>query len=308
MPHKAALPPAYSAPSTALAIPFALARQARAEIVRDWLWMAGQKRGALYGAAAVALAAYAGILTLAAPAAVSPWAMAAVLIAALTSSIAGFAFSAICGAMLFHLLDDPVQVVQIMMICSIAGQALMVWSLRRDIDWRGLPPFLVGAAAGLPVGVYGLLHARPVLYVHIIGALLVLYAAFMIFRRPLVVRRQHPLFDGVAGFLGGVTGGAAAFPGAFVTIWCGFKGLSKERQRGIYQPFILIVQLAALGILALSSLGGGGRPFDFAGITYVPAMLIGSSFGMACFKWLNDRQFALAVNLMLIVAGLSFLL
>jgi uncharacterized membrane protein YfcA len=248
MPHKAALPPVYSAPSTPLATPLALARQARAEILRDWLWMAGQKRGGLYGAGAVALAAYAGVLMLVTPAAVSPWAMAAVFVAALSSSIAGFAFSAICGAMLFHLLDDPVQVVQIMMICSIAGQALMVWSLRRDIDWRGLRPFVAGAAIGLPVGVYCLLHSRPVLYVHIIGALLVLYAAFMIFRRPLVVRRQHALFDGMAGFLGGITGGAAAFPGAFVTIWCGFKGLSKERQRGIYQPFILIVQLAALAV------------------------------------------------------------
>ncbi|HEX9525327.1 MAG TPA: sulfite exporter TauE/SafE family protein, partial [Reyranella sp.] len=255
-----------------------------------------------------ALAAYGGLLALSNPAGVSPWAMAAVFVAALTSSIAGFAFSAICGAMLFHLLDDPVHAVEIMMICSIAGQALMVWSLRRDIAWRGLAPFVAGAAVGLPLGVYCLLHCRPVLYVHIIGALLVLYAAFMIFRRPIVVRRQHALFDGLAGFLGGVTGGAAAFPGAFVTIWCGFKGLSKERQRGIYQPFILIVQLAALAVLALSSLGAGGRPFDFAGIVYMPAMLLGSSCGMACFKWLNDRQFARAVNLLLIASGLSFLL
>jgi|HubBroStandDraft_6_1064221.scaffolds.fasta_scaffold149118_2 uncharacterized membrane protein YfcA len=309
MPHKAALPPVYSAPSTPLATPLALARQARAEALRDWLGAVARQKGVvLYGASAMALAAYAGVLMLVTPAAVSPWVMAAVFVAALSSSIAGFAFSAICGAMLFHLLDDPVQVVQIMMICSIAGQALMVWSLRRDIDWRGLRPFVAGAAIGLPVGVYCLLHSRPVLYVHIIGALLVLYAAFMIFRRPLVVRRQHALFDGMAGFLGGITGGAAAFPGAFVTIWCGFKGLSKERQRGIYQPFILIVQLAALAVLALSSLGAEGRAFNLAGITYVPAMLIGSSFGMACFKWLNDRQFALAVNLLLIVSGLSFLL
>ena len=171
-----------------------------------------QKRLALYGAGVAAPTAYASLLALANSAAVSVWAMAAVFVAALTSSIAGFAFSAICGAMLFHLLDDPVEVVEIMMVCSIAGQALMVWSLRRGIAWHGLRPFVIGAAIGLPVGVYCLLHCRPVLYVHIIGALLVLYAAFIIFRRPIIVRRQHALFDGMAGFLGGVTGGAAAFP------------------------------------------------------------------------------------------------
>src|SRR5712692_10568709 len=163
MPQKAASPPAFSAPSNPLATPLALARQARAETSRDWLSAAGQKRAVVYGASAAALAAYAGLLAQSNPAGVSSWAMAAVFVAALTSSIAGFAFSAICGAMLFHLLDDPVHVVEIMMICSIAGQALMVWSLRRDIAWRGLAPFVAGAAVGLPVGVYCLLHCRPVL-------------------------------------------------------------------------------------------------------------------------------------------------
>jgi hypothetical protein len=38
-----------------------------------------------------------------------------------------------------------------MMICSIAGQALMVWPLRRDIAWHGLKPFVVGAAISLPI-------------------------------------------------------------------------------------------------------------------------------------------------------------
>jgi hypothetical protein len=60
---------------------------------------------------------------------------AAIGLASLLSSIGGFAFSAICSAMLFHLGDDPVQVVQIMMTCSIANQAKMTWELRRDVDW-----------------------------------------------------------------------------------------------------------------------------------------------------------------------------
>jgi hypothetical protein len=37
-------------------------------------------------------------------------------------------------------------------------------------------------------------------------------------------------------------------------------------------------------------------------------MLLGSSCGFACFKWLNDRQFALAVNALLIISGVSFLI
>lgn len=297
-----------SSPYAATSNPLDLARQVDAAGLPSRPPAGWQRRVALRGAGLAALAAYASVLALSTAADVSPWAMAAVFVAALTSSIAGFAFSAICGAMLFHLLDDPVHVVRIMMICSIAGQALMVWSLRRDICWRGLPAFVAGAGVGLPLGVHILLHSRPVLYVHVIGGLLVLYATFMIFRRPIVVQRQHALWDGLAGFLGGVTGGAAAFPGAFVTIWCGFKGWSKERQRGVYQPFILIVQLAGLAVLAVSSADGQGRSFDFSGIEYLPAMLLGSSCGMACFKWLNDRQFALSVNLLLVISGLSFLL
>ena len=306
MPQKAASPPAYSATSNPLALTPSLAP-------RDWLvrerLSAGWRRPYVrYGAGVAALVVYAGVLALSKQPHFSLWAMAAIFVAALTSSIAGFAFSAICGAMLFHLLDDPVHVVEIMMICSIGGQALMVWSLRRHICWRDLPAFVMGAAAGLPLGVYILLHSRPTLYVHAVGVLLVLYAGFMLFRPPVVVRRQHVLWDGLAGFLGGVTGGAAAFPGAFVTIWCGFKGWSKERQRGVYQPFILIVQLAGLALLAAASLRAGGRRFDVSGIEYLPAMLIGASCGMACFKRLNDRQFALTVNLLLIASGLSFLI
>jgi uncharacterized membrane protein YfcA len=266
-----------------------------------------QKPLLLHGAALAVLLAYAAVLAATDSPHISLWVMAAIFVAALTSSIAGFAFSAICGAMLFHLLGDPIHVVGILMVCSIAGQGMMVWSVRRDICWRSLLPFLAGAGIGLPLGVDLLVHSKPGFYLPIIGSLLVIYAAFMLFRRPMVLQRQHALWDGVVGFLGGITGGAAAFPGAFVTIWCSFKGWSKERQRSLYQPFILIVQLAGLGLLAVTSLDVPGRHFRLDGLEYVPATLLGTYCGLACFKWLNDRQFALSVNVLLAVSGLSFL-
>jgi uncharacterized membrane protein YfcA len=264
---------------------------------------------ASYRAGMILLAGYVVLLTKFGPMPEAILIMLAVFLAAVASSIAGFAFSAICGALLFHLIDDPVRAVEIMMICSVGGQATMVWSLRRNIDWQGLSNFLVGGAFGLPVGIYLLMHANPKLYMHLIGALLVLYAGFMIFRRPVVLVRQRGLWDVLAGFLGGITGGLAAFPGAPVTIWCGFKGWNKERQRGLYQPFILILQLAGLFIMAAGDFAGiQHRGFDWSGFLYLPAMLLGTSLGMALFAWMNDRQFARSVNILLVVSGVSFLL
>jgi hypothetical protein len=235
----------------------------------------------------------------------SLWIALAVFAASVVSSVAGFAFSAICGAMLLHLVDDPVHGVQIMMVCSIAGQSMMVWSLRRDIDWRQVSVFLAGAAFGLPLGVMALLALKAKFGIAI-GLLVILYAVIMLVRPSGRLRVQNPLLDALVGFLGGITGGAAAFPGAFVTIWCGLKGWSKERQRALYQPFILIAQIAALVLLqAMSASSGKPLGVGLDSLTCVPAMLLGTVLGLAFFRRLNDRQFQIAVNLLLIVSGAS---
>src|ERR1700722_2968356 len=50
--------------------------------------------------------------------------MMAIALASFLSSIAGFAFSAICGAILFHLDDDPVQIVHLTIICRALAQTV----------------------------------------------------------------------------------------------------------------------------------------------------------------------------------------
>ena len=69
--------------------------------------------------------------------------------AAITSSIAGFAFSAIAGAMLFHLSDDTVRLVQLMIACSIANQFTAVWQMRNDLNLRELTKFLPAGTMGV---------------------------------------------------------------------------------------------------------------------------------------------------------------
>src|SRR5262249_14298008 len=116
-------------------------------------------------------------------------ALAAVLAAATVSSIAGFAFSAVCGAMLFHLMDSPVAAVQAMIVCSIAIQLFSVMALLRTIDWRSLPVFLVGGVLGMPAGVYLLLHLQTAMYRDLIGGLLIVYGGLLLLAPPMLSLR-----------------------------------------------------------------------------------------------------------------------
>lgn len=240
---------------------------------------------------------------------VSAPALSAVLLASTLSSVAGFAFSAICGVMLLHMISDPVQVVEIMMVCSVALQSLSVAVLWRDIDWRGLWAFLVGGAIGLPFGVWLLLNLELVWFKHAVGSLLTAYAAYGLLKQPVTIRFGGNVLDACVGFIGGITGGLVGFPGAAVTIWCGMRGWDKRRQRGIYQPFILIMQILALLLIQLMrSSVVHGVVMGLNPLQFIPVALLGTWFGLAIFRRLSDRSFALAVNLLLLASGVGLLI
>lgn len=237
-----------------------------------------------------------------------PTAMAVILVSSFLSSIAGFAFSAICGGVLFHLWSDHVEVVQVMTVCSIANQSAMVCAIQRDIDWRTLPVFLMGGFAGLPFGLWMLLHSDRHAYLSALGILLLLTSSYMLSRRTRPARVGHPALDALAGLLGGITGGAAAFPSAPLTVLCQLRGCDKSTQRALYQPFIVAMQVAAIAFMPMLDNPGRAGSFNPALLFCIPAGLFGTKLGMACYHRISNGQFAMAVNALLALSGLSFLL
>ena len=235
-------------------------------------------------------------------------ALLAILLASTLSSIGGFAFSAISGAMLLHLMTGQVMIVEIMLVCSIAIQSLSVAVLWRSIDWRGVAVFLAGGVVGLPVGVYLLTHLPITGFRLAIGVLLTVYALYTLLRRPVTLRIKSRVADACVGLVGGVTGGLAAFPGAAVTVWCGMKGWDKTRQRGVYQPFILMMQFAAIGLIQIMPKHSPAHAaIGLTALAFIPAALMGTMFGLSLFYRMSDRAFAVTVNTLLLVSGLALL-
>jgi uncharacterized membrane protein YfcA len=238
--------------------------------------------------------------------------LAAVGLAASVSGVVGFAFSGLCGPLLLPVVGDPVRAVAIMLAASIAIQGLMIWDLRRIIVPRAvLPPLLAGLAT-LPLGIHLLLTLPTETYRMVLGAVLLAWGGWMLTRprQAAVPARFAARGLVLTGALGGLTGGLAAFPGAAIVIWCGLCGWPKDRQRALFQPYILAMQLGALGLLALMGQADGAAAMvaDWSVLAHVPPALFGAFLGLRLFRRLSGRGFALLVNLALVAAGLGMLL
>src|ERR1700712_3476526 len=77
----------------------------------------------------------------------------AVFAGAFVSGLAGFAFSAVAGAILLRIFQ-PLEAVPLMMACSVGVQAANRWALRKNIQWRGSLLLIAGGALGIPIAIH----------------------------------------------------------------------------------------------------------------------------------------------------------
>lgn len=258
------------------------------------------------GAAALA---YAGAVAWIAPELSLTLPLLAVFIAALIASVAGFAFAPISAIMLIHLVEDPLRMVSMIITASIMVQLFCVLNRWRDMDWPGALVVATGGLATLPLGLLMLLEVTGRAHVTLLGALLVAYAGWMMWRphaaQGAVPTRWAQVMVGAAG---GITGGVAGFPAGPLVAWCGWRGMGRVALWGITQPYILVMQVAALVLLQLLAPARGQMAgFDPTLLLVAGPALFGTACGLQLHGLLSDRHFARLMNAMLLAAGLGML-
>jgi uncharacterized protein len=225
---------------------------------------------------------------------------------AVVSGFTGFAFSAVAGAVLLHVLP-PSEAVPLMMVCSVLVQSISLVTLRRQIQWRASAVFVAGGLLGLPPALYLLLHADPALFRIGFGCLLAAYAAYMLFRPAAQYFKDvSGRYDAAIGFCGGLIGGLTAMPGAILTVWCDLRGLSKERQRGLVQPYIAALQVAALAYLAAR--GELPEALIREVLFSLAPLAVGTLLGLALFGRVSDFLFRRVLLSVLLVSGLIYVI
>jgi uncharacterized membrane protein YfcA len=190
------------------------------------------------------------------------------------------------------------------------GVAAQLATLRRiihAIDWRALAPLLLSGLAGVPFGAALLTFIDPVLFKRAVGLILVVYATCLLLAagRIKLADRGVP-GDIVLGFVSGVLGGLAGLSGVLPTIWAALVGWSKERRRGTFQAFNLVI-LAAMLIVHLIK---GVVPATFWGtfLLLMPVAFIGVALGQRLYARLDDRRFDRVVLWLLGIGGVLLLM
>ena len=220
---------------------------------------------------------------------------------ALVAGLSGFAFGLIAASIWLYILD-PVQTATLIIAFGLIVQGYSVWKLRDALDWRKLWPFVIGAALGVPAGATILTWANPAHVRAGVGAFLVLYSLYALFRPAIApIKAGGAVADAGIGFLNGVLGGMTGLAGILVTLWCGLRGWPKDVQRTVFQP-------VAVAIFLMSALWMGARGAITADtiklfLIGLPALLAGTWLGLQLFGRLNEAAFRRVVLALLLASG-----
>lgn len=224
---------------------------------------------------------------------------------AFVAGLSGFAFGLVAASLWLYVLT-PLQSASLIVGFGLLVQGYSVWKLRGALDWRRLWPFMIGAVAGVPLGVSLLTWADPHSVRIAVGAILIAYSLYALFRPRLKVATVvPPAADIAVGFVNGLLGGLTGLAGIVITIWCNLRGLPKDVQRATFQPVAVVVFAMAALLLGAK----GALTFETAKLFALglPFLFAGTWLGLKLFGRIDEAMFRKIVLALLLVSGIALL-
>jgi uncharacterized membrane protein YfcA len=221
------------------------------------------------------------------------------------SGATGLAFPLIAGPF-FLAVDGSARAVALLAMCALTSQFFGIALLRRVVAFRVSYWLIGGGVFGVPLG-SALLIAADEHLVRLCFGGLIMAAALGSWRVPAaaVARPFSSLQEAVVGLCGGVTAGLVGASAVIPAVMCARRGWTKECQRALTQPYVLVMQ--ALSLALLWHFGALGRTLLVSYLELLLPLLIGIGIGVAVFKALSTQLVTRAVIALATLSGLALL-
>jgi uncharacterized membrane protein YfcA len=218
--------------------------------------------------------------------------------------LSGFGFGLSAMTIWVWALDPPLAAT-LVVVGSLAGQLVSVFTVKRAIGWQRLWPFLLGAVFGVPLGALLLPLLDIVVFKAALGLFLVVWCPLMLFADRLPPLRAGRAADVAAGGVGGLLSGIGGFSGVLPPIWCAWRRWPKDESRLLIRNFnisVLAVTFAVYVGRGITTLSMWPMCAIAAAATVVPALL-----GTRIYVGLSETAFRRVMLGVLTVAGLVLL-
>ncbi|HEU5019872.1 MAG TPA: sulfite exporter TauE/SafE family protein [Pseudolabrys sp.] len=227
------------------------------------------------------------------------------LLGGIAAGASGFAFGLAASSIWLHRID-PLHSTILITGCGVLLHSTTIWPQRHNVRIAKLWPFVLGGLVGIPIGVHLLAHTSVGVLKPTLGAFLVIVGGYALMApRPATTQAGGRAVDAAVGFVGGILGGLGGYSGVLPTIWTQVRGWPKEIARGVYQPYLIIVQIVTLAGIIWATLDRRGLILLVA---VLPPLLIGTWIGWQLYGRLDERRFRQGLSLLLIASGAMLLL
>lgn len=219
-----------------------------------------------------------------------------------TNGLAGFAFAAVSGGVVFAVLP-PTSAVCVLAVCGITLQICNNIHFFKQVQWGKIMVYAIPGFIGIPVGSHLLQIMPKSVAALIFGVVLLGYVAFTFRKKPGVENQfGGRVGEVVLGFIGGLAAGMLALPGIPVVIWSSIRGYGKVSQRALSVPFNFLM---LIGTIVVSGLKGNyADPGTQAQLLFaIPACLIGWSIGVRFFGRISEVGFRRFISVVLVLSG-----
>jgi len=226
-----------------------------------------------------------------------------VLLAAFVRSVSGFGYALLATPLLTFVFEAKSVVVMNVILGSITC-VLVLFPMRRHIDFRRVAFISLGSILGVPLGAYLLSRLDPSIIKLAIAVLAIPFAVLLLLGHSHQFKRDT-LGCGVVGFMSGVLGASTSLSGPPVVLFLLNQGLVTERFVGTLAAYFLFIGMISIG--AFSSLGMLTADLLTKVAILLPALLLGSYAGIRVLPRINATLFRRIVSSIVSVTALEII-
>jgi len=226
-----------------------------------------------------------------------------VFAASFIRSVTGFGYMLVATPLLM-LVIEPKTVVVMNNLLGITSSVMLLYYMRRHIDFRRGGLMCLGGLFGLPLGAYLLTNLDPIIIKLAVAGVVIPFSILLLLGHSHRFQREVPWCITV-GFLGGLLTTSTSIGGPPVVLFMLNQGMVKERFVATFAMFTLFVSVVGVG--TFSALGLVTTDLLLKVAILLPFLWLGAHLGIKVLPKINPALFR-KITLMLLSVTASVII